>query len=181
MKRVKLSIAAVLGLILLATAALAVAGMGPDSNRLYSSVVIRQAPAAIWPWLYQEDKVKQWVSWLVEVRNNGATEPVRGGKYVWVMEDRNNNNARMDLNWMVDAVEPNQKLAISVEAKEGFHGTSVYTLTAQPGGTTLVESDSRYTFDSGFVRFMSPLVIWQAKKKMNADLDHLRTLVEARP
>jgi len=28
---------------------------------------------------------------------------------------------------------------------------------------------------------MTPPVIWQAKKKMLSDMDHLRTLVEAKP
>jgi len=102
MKWIKISIVSILGVILLAAAALAIAGLGADANRLTSSLVIRQKPAAIWPWLYQSDKVKQWVSWLVEVREDGVGEPVPGGKSVWVMEDRNNNNARMEITvlWM---------------------------------------------------------------------------------
>ena len=41
-----------------------------------------------------------------------------GGKAVWVMEDRNNNNARMQITGVVDSVEPNRKLAISISAAE---------------------------------------------------------------
>ena len=181
MKWIKISIVSILGVILLAAAALAIAGLGADANRLTSSLVIRQKPAAIWPWLYQSDKVKQWVSWLVEVREDGVGEPVPGGKSVWVMEDRNNNNARMEITGIVDAVEPNRRLAVSLQAPEGFHGTSTYTLTEQRDGSTLLVSDSRYTFESGLVRFMSPLVIWQAKKKLMADMLHLQALVETRP
>jgi uncharacterized protein YndB with AHSA1/START domain len=179
MRWIKIVLGSVFGLIILATAALAIAGMGADANRMVGSVVIRQKPAAIWPWLHQADKVKQWVSWMVEIQDDGSGEPRPGKKVVWVMEDRNNNNARMRINTVVDSVEPNRKLAISMEAAEGFRGTSVYSLSEQSDGTTLVTSDSRYTFDNAFVRFMSPLVFWQARKKMLADLDHMRTLVEA--
>ena len=113
---VKISIVSILGVIVLIAAALAIAGLGADANRLTSSLVIRQKPAAIWPWLYQSDKVKQWVSWLAEVRDDGKAEPVPGGKSVWVMQDRNNNNAPMEITAVVDSVEPPRKLAVSLSA-----------------------------------------------------------------
>jgi len=34
--------------------------------------------------------VKQWVTWLIDIGEEGSGEPVVGGKAVWVMEDRNN-------------------------------------------------------------------------------------------
>jgi uncharacterized protein YndB with AHSA1/START domain len=179
MKWIKIVLGSVFGLIILAAAALAIAGMGADSNRSVTSIVIRQKPDAIWPWLYKSDKVKQWVSWLVEVHEEGPGEPKPGGKHVWVMEDRNNNNMRMQITGTVDSVEPYRKLAVSLDCVEGFRGTNVYTLTEQPDGSTRLDSDSRYTFDNGFARFMTPLVLWQAKKKMMGDLDHLRAILEA--
>ncbi len=178
MKWFKISIVSILGVIVLIAAALAIAGLGADANRLTSSLVIRQKPAAIWPWLYQSDKVKQWVSWLAEVRDDGKAEPVPGGKSVWVMQDRNNNNAPMEITAVVDSVEPPRKLAVSLSAPAAFYGAGVYTLTGRPDGSTLLESDSRYSFEHPFARFMTPLVIWQAKKKMMADLLHLQSLVE---
>ena len=179
MKWVKISIGSILGLILLATAAVAIAGLRSDANRLYCSMVIRQKPAAIWPWLFEADKLKQWVTWLVEVR--GAEEPSPGGKSTWVMEDRNNGNQRMEIHSVVESVEPAHKLAVSLDSPIGFRGRSTYRLSGQSDGATLLESDSRYTFDNGFARFMLPLVMWQAKKKMVSDMDHLRVLVETRP
>jgi len=59
MMRVKISILSLPGLIIVATAALAIAGTGADANRLPSSVVIRRKPAAIWPWLHQSDEIKR--------------------------------------------------------------------------------------------------------------------------
>src|SRR4051794_15818997 len=110
MKWIKIVLGALLALILLATASLAIAGMRPDANRMIAGIVIRQKPAAIWPWLYRPEKVKQWVSWLVEVREEGPGELKPGGKAVWVMEDRNNNNQRMQITGVVDSVELNRKL-----------------------------------------------------------------------
>jgi hypothetical protein len=181
MKWVKISIGSILALIVLATAAVAIAGMGADANRLYCSMVIRQKPAAIWPWLFEAGKLKQWVTWLVDVRDDGTSEPAPGRKSTWVMEDRNNGNQRMEIHSVVESVEPSRKLAVALDSPIGFRGSSVYRLTEQAGGATLLESDSRYTLENGFARFMVPLVIWQAKKKMLSDMDHLRALVEARP
>lgn len=179
MKWVKISIGSMVGLILLATAAVAIAGLRSDANRLYCSMVIRQSPAAIWPWLFEPDRLKQWVSWLVEVR--GGEEPAPGVKSTWVMEDRNNGNQRMEIHSVVEMVEPARQMAVRLDSPIGFRGRSTYRLSRQSDGTTLLESDSRYTFDNGFARFMLPLVIWQAKKKMLSDMDHLRVLVESRP
>ena len=34
-------------------------------------------------------------------------------------------------------------------------------------------------FENGCARFMTPLVLWQAKKKLVSDQDHLRSLVKS--
>jgi uncharacterized protein YndB with AHSA1/START domain len=180
MKWVKISLGSIVGLILLVTVGLAVAGQGADANRIYASVVIKAKPQRVWPWLTQPEKVKQWVSWLVEIRSDGNSEPHIGAKSVWVMEDRNNNNARMSINGLVEAVEPNRRLVVSMKAPGGFQGTNVYTLSEQPDGSTKVGSDARYTFDNAFARFMTPVVCWQARKKMVGDMEHMRALIEGR-
>lgn len=46
------------------------------------------------------------------------------------------------------------------------------------GGTELT-SEGRYDFDSGFAKLMLPLIMWQAQKKQEIDLEHWRKLVEA--
>ena len=178
MKWVKIA-GLVLGvLIVVPVVAVAIAGAGQDSNRLAASIVIHQKPEAIWPWLYKPDKVKQWVSWLVEIRGERDGEPAVGQSAVWVMEDRNNGNARMEIKGTVEAVEPNRRIAVKLSATEGFSGNTVYTLTPQADGSTKLESDSRYRFDNGFARFMTPVICWQAKKKMLSDLEQLRARVE---
>jgi hypothetical protein len=37
-------------------------GGGADANRLQASITIQRPPAVVWPWLYEPDKVKTWVS-----------------------------------------------------------------------------------------------------------------------
>lgn len=175
-KVVLLTLAAV---IVLPVIALCIAGALPDSDRMVASVVLHQKPEAIWPWLYQGDKVKQWVSWLVEIREDRAGEPQVGKSGIWVMEDKNNGNVRVEFTGTVEAVEPYRRLAIRLNAPGGFRGMSTYILTPLPDGTTRLESDSRYVFDSAFARFMSPLIYWQAKKKIIGDFEQLRSHVES--
>jgi uncharacterized protein YndB with AHSA1/START domain len=178
MKWVKAGLGVLAVLIVLPIVALAIAGAGADSNRIATSIVIHRKPEVVWPWIYKSDKVKQWVTWLVEIRENGEGEPAVGQSAVWVMEDRNNGNARMEITGTVEAVEPNRRIAVKMTSTEAFSGNTVYTLTALPDGGTRLDSDSRYHFDNGFARFMTPLICWQAKHKMESDLQRLRELVE---
>ena len=178
MKWVKIGLAVLAALIVLPIVAVAIVGAGRDSNRITTSVVIHSKPEVVWPWIFKPDKVKQWVSWLVEIRENGEGEPAVGQSAVWVMQDRNNGNARMEITGTVEAVEPYRRIAVRLKAPDAFAGTSVYTLVPLPDGSTRLESDSRYYFDNGFARFMTPVVCWQAKKKMDGDLQQLRARVE---
>ena len=178
MKWIKIALGVLAVLIVVPVLALAIAGAGPNSNRIATSVVIHRKPAAVWPWLYQPDKVKSWVSWLVEVRANGAGEPDAGQSAVWVMEDRNNGNMRMEITSTVEAVETNRRIAVRMSAPEGFSGSTVYTLAELPDGSTRLESDSRFHLENAFARFMTPLVCWQAKKKMLGDIEQLRSRLE---
>ena len=57
-------------------------------------------------------------------------------------------------------------------------GERINKTNRMPDGSTRMESDSRYRFDNAMVRFMTPLVMWQAKKKMQGDMEQLRQHVE---
>jgi hypothetical protein len=65
-----------------------------------------------------------------------------------------------------------------LSAPGGFHGVSTYSLFAQPDGTTLVESEGRFTFENSFAQFMTPVIVYEAKKKLKMDLERLRQLLE---
>ena len=179
-KWTKIVLLTLTAIIVLPIAAVAVAGALPDSDHMVTSTVIRQKPEAIWPWLYQKDKVMQWVSWLVEIRE-AEGEPHVGKSGVWVMEDQNNNNARVEFTGTVTGLELHRRIDIDLVAPQAFKGHTTYRLTPLPDGSTRFDSDSRYVFDNAFARFMSPLIYWQAKKKMVADQQHLKALIEAAP
>jgi uncharacterized protein YndB with AHSA1/START domain len=179
MKWVLIVIGSWFALLVLGAVVLFAMGAAADANRITTSVVIHQKPEAIWPWLYQPEKVKQWVTWLVEIRDEGHGEPTPGAKGVWVMEDPNNGNQRMEITGVVKSVEPGRRLAITMSAPEGFAGDNVYTLVPLPDGSTRLDTNSRYVFANSFARFMTPVICWQAKKKLVSDEDRLRALVEA--
>ena len=178
-KWIKIVVGSLVGLLVLAVAILAVIGSRPDANRMHSSITIRQRPETVWPWLYEPRRLKQWVSWLVEVKHADDEPPVPGKESVWVMEDRNNNNALMQIVSRVASVQPAQSLSVDLSSAGAFHGHASYALTDLGDGQTRLESESRYIFDNWFARFMTPVVLVFAKQKATGDLAHLRELVEA--
>lgn len=169
------------GLLVIAVVVLLALGARADATRLQASVTIRRTPDAVWPWLYEPDKLKSWVSWLKQVESDRQGPPVVGARAVWVMEDMNNGGAIMRINSAVQAVETNRRLAVTVSAAEGFVGTAEYTLTDLGGGATRLECDSRYTFDNAFAKLLTPLIMPSARKKMLADLDRMRVALEKTP
>src|SRR5437016_5378114 len=70
--------------ILLAAAVLFIVGHRANAGQMHASAEMNGSPEQIWPWLNEGDKLKQWVSWLVEVRGWESGLGV-GAKRVWVM------------------------------------------------------------------------------------------------
>jgi uncharacterized protein YndB with AHSA1/START domain len=167
------------GLLVIAVAILLVLGARADSNRLQASVTIHRGPEAVWPWLYEPDKLKSWVTWLKQVDRDREGPPAVGARAVWVMEDMNNGGAQMRIKSDVAAVESNRRLAVKLSVPGAFAGTAEYTLADLGGGATRLECDSRYTFDNPFAKLMTPLIISSARKKMLADMDRMRAAVES--
>ena len=166
------------GLLIIAVVILLALGARTDANRLQASVTIRRGPDAVWPYLYEPEKLKSWVTWLKKVESDREGPPAVGAHAVWVMEDMNNGGAIMRINSEVEAVEPNRRLAVKLSAAEGFDGTAVYSLTDLGGGATRLECDSRYTFHNAFAKLLSPLIFPSARKKMLGDMDRLRASLE---
>jgi len=172
------TVVALAALLVTAVVVLLVLGARTDANRLQASVTIRRSPEAIWPWLYEPDKLKSWVSWLKQVDQDRAGPPAVGSRAVWVMEDMNNGGAQMHINSTVEAVEPNRRLAVKIAVPGAFDGGAQYTLTDLGGGQTKVDCDSRYTFAGGFAKLLAPLIIPQARKKMIEDMNRMRAALE---
>ena len=55
-------------LLILPVVTLLILGQRKDAGHLHGSIEIAASPQQLFPWLVEGDKLKQWVSWLVEVR-----------------------------------------------------------------------------------------------------------------
>src|SRR5215217_6572984 len=92
MKWVLRFLAAIAALLAVCVVVLLILGNLPGADTLHTTLEIAKPPADVWPYLTEGDKVKKWVSWLVEVREVSPTEKV------WVMEDHNNGGQKMMIN-----------------------------------------------------------------------------------
>ncbi len=169
------------GLILLAFLILFVLSSQKDASTLRASVEIARTPQQLAPWLEDPEKIKQWVSWLKEIRRLTPPPHGVGTKEVWVMEDRNNNNQTMELKCEVIAFEPLRRAKVRITAAEGFTGISEFITTDLGNGHTRFDQIGEYTFDSAFVRLMTPIVMRSAAAKALADMQTLKAKVEAAP
>lgn len=179
MKWLAWGVAGLLGLVLVMVGVLWVLGRRGDAGRVQASVDVDRPPAEVWAWITEPEKEKAWVSWLVEVKADG---PARVGSHqVWVMEDRNNGNARVQIGSVATAVEPGRRLEVRLSAPGMFTGDAVYALEDLGNGQTRLAVDSRYRYDMAFARLMEPLITPSAKKKFLEDLSRLKTLAESAP
>lgn len=83
MKWISIVLGTLVGLIVVAVVVLLVLGARKGSNEMLSVVEIDRAPSAVWPWITQPERQKQWVSWLVEfdllANNERVWAPVKCG------------------------------------------------------------------------------------------------------
>jgi hypothetical protein len=164
--------------LVLGVAALAVVSHRAGAGRMHTSAELIGSPEQIWPWLNEGEKLKQWVSWLVEVRgwdNGGAV----GAKRVWVMKDENNGGMLMEINGVCSAYSRPTLLTVQLSVADAFDGEQSYRLTDLGNGRTRIEVNSQYRFGSSLARLMEPLITKAARKKMVGDLAHLQALVES--
>jgi hypothetical protein len=60
-----------------------------------------------------------------------------------------------------------------------FEGDVLYKLTDLGNGRTRVEQDGRYRYESRLTKLLEPMITPDAMRKVVADLNRLRQLVEA--
>lgn len=165
----------VIALLLLAAGALAALGMRSDAGVERASIEIARPPDAVWPWLVEGAKQKQWISWLVEVRESGP------GKLVLVMVDPNNGNAREEIPEEVTEQDRPRKESVHIAMPGSFEGDASYILTDLGGARTRVETIGRYHYMEWMARLMEPLITRESAKKAAMDFAKLKMLVEAAP
>lgn len=174
MKILKLVAASLAAILLVCVGTLFAMSRRADAGREHAVITINRPPEHVFRYLYEPDKVKAWVSWMVDIQGSGQGN---GARYVWTMEDANNNNERMAINATVIEWDAPRVLTLELSSPLGFSGTHRYRLTPVEGGTRL-ELDGRFTYSKLLFQLLEPLVTPEAQKKLDRDLAKMKELAE---
>jgi len=182
MKWVK-RIAIVLAVLLIVPAVtLLVLGHRSNAGIAQASVEINASPDQLWTWLDDGDKLKQWVSWMVDVK---YPDPQKthglGAERVWTMKDENNGGMLMQIAATYTEYAPPSRMTVRIADTEGmFNGEASYSLVDLGNGRTRLEARERAHYTEWFANLMEPLITPQAEKKMAMDVARLKRLVETK-
>jgi uncharacterized protein YndB with AHSA1/START domain len=140
--------------------------------RFEHSVEIARAPADVFPWLLDADKVPRWTSYLESYQRMGDG-PLAAGSHFRQTLDIKGRRITVDLE--ITRVEP-PTAAESRFSEHGFDVVTTYTLAEAPAGTRLTQ-----TVDAGFgsfsARLLAPIVEPYLHEKVQRDLAALRDLL----
>lgn len=179
MKWIKRILLALVVLLTLAVAVLAFLSSRPGADELKVIVDVNKPPAAVWNYLEEPEKLKSWVGWLKEIREATPGKRGVGTSQVWVMEDRNNGNAAMEITGEVIAYEPDRSKTIRATVPGVFSGQTEYLVENLGGGRSRLIQHGRYTFNSAFTKLFTPLIMNSAASKGKEDMQRLKQKVEA--
>ncbi len=179
MKWVLYLFASLVGLVGLAVIVLLIMGGGRGEARLIASVDIARPADVVFTWITEPERVKSWVGWLVEIRSMTPHTAGVGARQVWVMEDRNNNNQRMNINSEVTRLDPDRLLETRLDAPEGFTGTIVYQLQPVDTNRTRLTYTGDYKYEHWLAKLLEPLITRSAQHKLEEDVARLKQKAEA--
>jgi uncharacterized protein YndB with AHSA1/START domain len=168
----------------LTVAAITLVALGHRANagRTLTAVEIAAPPQQVWRWIEEPDKLKQWISWVVEIRTQpGSPAFGEGAKRVIVMRDPNEGGALMSIDGVCLKSRPPAYEELSLTTPGAFVGAETYRLTALDNGHTRLEVAGQFRYTMWMAQLMEPLITPAAQKKMDGDLAHLKTLVESSP
>jgi uncharacterized protein YndB with AHSA1/START domain len=179
LKRIAIVVAVLLIVPLVTLLAL---GHRAGAGKMQVAVEINAPPEQVWTWIDDNDRLKQWVSWLVEVK---SPDPQKahgvGGTRILVMKDENNGGALIQIVGKCSEYQPPSRLTMQMADTEGmFDGQEAYQLVDLGNGRTRVEIHSSFHYGVWFANLMEPLITPQAEKKMVSDLARLKLLAESR-
>jgi len=170
-----------IGILALACLVLIALGHRANAGRTIVSADINASPDQVWQWIDQPDKLKQWVSWVVEVRTpNGLLAPGVGAKRVIVMKDENNGGMPMEIEGVYTKYQPPTEMDLALSTPGEFEGTEIYKLTDLGSGRTHFEVTGQFHYSVWMAQLFEPLITPAAQKKMDADVARLKSLAERR-
>jgi uncharacterized protein YndB with AHSA1/START domain len=171
--------AGLVGLIGLCVIVLLVMGGGRGESRLVASVDTARPADVVFTWITEPERVKSWVGWLVEIKSMTPHTAGVGARAVWVMEDRNNNNQRMNINSEITRHEPGRLLEARLDAPAGFTGTIVYQLQPIDANRTRLTYTGDYKYEHWLAKLLEPAISRSAKHKLEEDVARLKQKAEA--
>jgi uncharacterized protein YndB with AHSA1/START domain len=140
-----------------------------------AETLIAAPPAAVFPWLYEPERIARWVGGTVECRAMGDGALCPGGRLHQVVDQA---GRRLDIDIAIAECDPPSRLVLDQAISGLFDMTLTQELEERDGGTFLVTSLSA-ELRSIAARLAAPLVAPQVKAKLADDLARLKALVEA--
>ncbi len=123
-----------------------VLGHRANAGRTSVSADINASPAQVWQWLDEPGKLKQWISWVVEVRTPNPAASGVGAKRVIVMKDENNGGMPMEVEGVYTKYQPPTEMDLAMSTPGAFEGTETYRLTDLGNGRTHLEVSGRFHY-----------------------------------
>lgn len=179
MKWLLYGLVAILGVVMLAVLVLLMLGGGRGESRLQATVEIARPASVVFDWITQPSRVQSWVGWLIEIQSLTPGDPAVGSREIWVMEDRNNNNQRMEIESEVTSLDRGRALTARVHSAGGFDGTVSYALEPIGADRTRLQYLADYKFEHWLAKLLGPVISRSAQQKLEEDLARLKQLAEA--
>jgi len=169
-------------LLIVPLAVLLVLGHRTNAGKSQLAVEINASPDQVWTWIDDGDKLKQWVSWLVDVKYPDAQNGHGvGASRILVMKDENNGGMLMSIVGKCSEYQPPSRMTMRLSDTQGFFdGEETYQLVDLGNGRTRVEIRSHFHYSEWFANLMEPLITPSAENKMVRDMARLKSLVESR-
>jgi len=139
-----------------------------------ASIAMNRPAAAIFPWLTEPEKMKQWIFGLA------ASKPLTegglrvGARFEEIMEIGGEQTVSIS---EVTELDPGKLMVVKVTS-EGFEGDIRYALE-EAGASTTLRYIGNFQYKPFLLRLLEPLVTPSAQRKLEEDLAKLKSVVEA--
>ena len=179
MKWLLYGLGAVVAVVMVAVLVLLMLGGGRGESRLQATIEIARPASVVFDWITRPSRVQSWVGWLIEIQSLSPGEQTIGSREVWVMEDRNNNNQRMEIESEIVGLDQNRVLSTRLHSPGGFEGTVTYSLEPMGADRTRLQYLGDYKFEHWLAKLLEPVISRSAQQKLEEDLARLKQLAEA--
>ena len=165
---------AFMAIVLLLAVALWVAGMRSGAGRNEIVLEINKPPSAVFPWLVEPEKLKQWITGMTEMTQL-TTGPVTVGTKSRDVVVMGSETTVMTVE--ITVLEPDRLLAAHIDA-DLFSDDIRYELSGQNGKTRLAYT-SVSAYKHWFAKLLEPVITPAAQKKLVEDTAKLKALVQS--